>query len=274
MEIKGRDLIEGIPKTLTITDAEIREALAEPISIIVNAVRVALERTPPELSADIVDRGIVLTGGGSLLKNLDKLLREETRLPVSVAEDPLSLGGAGHGEDALGLRPAAQDQPGLDGATAGRRRSAADSTGPRSSRSVAASCSGGSCSPTSSLISRQVERAGGTSLLGQAVFAVLSPAAAHGRGGAGRGAGHLVGVRRPARTSSARTRTCADGWPPSRWRCSGSRTAAGGGAPAGDRRRQARSAPRHAGGAGDRRGRRALVPHGDHQPRDAPTAWP
>jgi rod shape-determining protein MreB len=90
MEIKGRDLIEGIPKTLTITDAEIREALSEPISLIVNAVRVALERTPPELSADIVDRGIVLTGGGSLLKNLDKLLREETGLPVSVAEDPLS----------------------------------------------------------------------------------------------------------------------------------------------------------------------------------------
>jgi rod shape-determining protein MreB len=89
MEIKGRDLIEGIPKTLTITDSEVREALAEPISIIVNAVRVALERTPPELSADIVDRGIVLTGGGSLLKNLDKLLREETSLPVSVAEDPL-----------------------------------------------------------------------------------------------------------------------------------------------------------------------------------------
>ena len=90
MEIKGRDLLEGIPKTLTVTDAEIREALAEPISIIVNAVRVALEKTPPELSADIVDRGIVLTGGGSLLKNLDKLLREETGLPVSVAEDPLS----------------------------------------------------------------------------------------------------------------------------------------------------------------------------------------
>jgi rod shape-determining protein MreB and related proteins len=89
LEIKGRDLIEGIPKTLTVTDAEIREALAEPISIIVNAVRVALERTPPELSADIVDRGIVLTGGGSLLKNLDRLFREETGLPVSVAEDPL-----------------------------------------------------------------------------------------------------------------------------------------------------------------------------------------
>ncbi len=89
MEIKGRDLIEGIPKTLAVTDAEIREALAEPISIIVNAVRVALERTPPELSADIVDRGIVLTGGGSLLKNLDRLFREETGLPVSVAEDPL-----------------------------------------------------------------------------------------------------------------------------------------------------------------------------------------
>ena len=89
MEIKGRDLIEGIPKTLTVTDAEIREALQEPVSIIVNAVRVALERTPPELSADIVDRGIVLTGGGSLLRNLDRLLREETGLPVSVAEDPL-----------------------------------------------------------------------------------------------------------------------------------------------------------------------------------------
>jgi rod shape-determining protein MreB len=89
LEIKGRDLIEGIPKTLTVTDAEIREALAEPIGIIVNAVRVALERTPPELSADIVDRGIVLTGGGSLLKNLDRLFREETGLPVSVAENPL-----------------------------------------------------------------------------------------------------------------------------------------------------------------------------------------
>jgi rod shape-determining protein MreB len=90
MEIKGRDLIEGIPKTLTVTDAEIREALQEPVAVIVNAVRVALERTPPELSADIVDRGIVLTGGGSLLRNLDRLLREETGLPVSVAEDPLS----------------------------------------------------------------------------------------------------------------------------------------------------------------------------------------
>ncbi len=90
MEIKGRDLIEGIPKTLTVTDAEIREALQEPVRIIVAAVRVALERTPPELSADIVDRGIVLTGGGALLKNIDRLLREETGLPVSVAEDPLS----------------------------------------------------------------------------------------------------------------------------------------------------------------------------------------
>ena len=90
LELKGRDLIEGIPKTLIVTDAEIREALAEPISIIVNAVRLALEKTPPELSADIMDRGIVLTGGGSLLQNFDKLLREETGLPVSVAEEPLN----------------------------------------------------------------------------------------------------------------------------------------------------------------------------------------
>jgi len=90
MEIKGRHLIEGVPKTITVSDAEIREALAETVNVIVDAVRVALERTPPELSADIVDRGIVLTGGGSLLKNLDKRLREETGLPLAMAEDPLS----------------------------------------------------------------------------------------------------------------------------------------------------------------------------------------
>ncbi len=90
MEIKGRHLIEGVPKTITISDEEIREALAETVNVIVDAVRVALERTPPELSADIVDRGIVLTGGGALLKNLDKRLREETGLPLAMAEDPLS----------------------------------------------------------------------------------------------------------------------------------------------------------------------------------------
>src|SRR3989454_1442472 len=98
MEIKGRDLIEGIPKTLTITDAEIREALAEPISIIVNAVRVALERTPPELSADIVDRGIVLTGGGSPLKNLDKLPREGASPPLPLAGGPRPSAGLGPGQ--------------------------------------------------------------------------------------------------------------------------------------------------------------------------------
>jgi len=90
MEIKGRNLIEGVPKTLTIDDSEIREALGECVATIMNAIRVALERTPPELSADISDRGIVLTGGGALLKNLDKRIREETGLPVSIAEDPLA----------------------------------------------------------------------------------------------------------------------------------------------------------------------------------------
>ncbi|HZI94281.1 MAG TPA: rod shape-determining protein [Patescibacteria group bacterium] len=90
MEIKGRDLVDGIPKTITISDEEIREALAETVSTIIDAVRVALEQTPPELSADIVDKGIVLTGGGALLKNLDRRLREETGLPVSMADDPLS----------------------------------------------------------------------------------------------------------------------------------------------------------------------------------------
>jgi rod shape-determining protein MreB len=90
MEIKGRNLIEGVPKTLIVNDSEIREALADCVAPIMNAIRVALEQTPPELSADISDRGIVLTGGGALLKNLDKRIREETGLPVSIAEDPLA----------------------------------------------------------------------------------------------------------------------------------------------------------------------------------------
>jgi rod shape-determining protein MreB len=90
MEIKGRNLIEGVPKTLTVDDSEIRQALAECVATIMNAIRVALERTPPELSADISDHGIVLTGGGAMLKNLDKRIREETGLPVSIAEDPLA----------------------------------------------------------------------------------------------------------------------------------------------------------------------------------------
>src|SRR3569832_445421 len=90
MEIKGRNLIEGVPRTISIDDSEIREALSECVATIVNAIRVALERTPPELSADISYRGIVLTGGGALLKNLDKRIREETGLPVSIADDPLA----------------------------------------------------------------------------------------------------------------------------------------------------------------------------------------
>jgi rod shape-determining protein MreB len=90
MEVKGRDLVEGVPKTLTITDEEIRESLAETVNVIVDTVRTALERTPPELSADIMDKGIVLAGGGSLLKRLDQRLREETGIPVSHCEDPVS----------------------------------------------------------------------------------------------------------------------------------------------------------------------------------------
>jgi len=90
MEVKGRDLVSGIPKTLEINSTEIREAMSEPVNTIVEAVRIALERTPPELAADIVDKGIVLAGGGAYLKNLDILLREETGLPVVAAEDPLT----------------------------------------------------------------------------------------------------------------------------------------------------------------------------------------
>jgi rod shape-determining protein MreB len=90
MEVKGRDLVSGLPKTLTVTSEEIREALQEPISAILDAIRVTLERCPPELSADLVDRGMVLCGGGSLLRGIDKLIAEHTGLPVHRADDPLS----------------------------------------------------------------------------------------------------------------------------------------------------------------------------------------
>lgn len=105
MEVKGRDLVAGLPKTLEVNSDEIRDALQEPINAIVEAVRIALERTPPELAADIVDKGIVLAGGGALLKNLDILLREETGLPVLIAEDPISavVIGSGKALDAIEL---------------------------------------------------------------------------------------------------------------------------------------------------------------------------
>jgi len=98
MLVKGRDLVAGIPKTIEISSEEIRKALGDPINSIVEAVRMTLERTPPELSADIIDKGIVLAGGGALLTNIDDLLREETGLPVIVAEDPLSCVALGCGK--------------------------------------------------------------------------------------------------------------------------------------------------------------------------------
>jgi rod shape-determining protein MreB len=90
MEIKGRDLVAGIPKTVVTSSDEIREALMEPINSIVETVHLTLERTPPELAADIVDRGIMLVGGGSMLTDLDHLLREETKLPILRSEDPFT----------------------------------------------------------------------------------------------------------------------------------------------------------------------------------------
>ena len=90
LEIRGRDLVAGVPKNLMLSSAQVREALSETIDIIVEAVRQALERTPPELASDILERGIILTGGGALLRGLDKRLREETNLPVNVSDDPLT----------------------------------------------------------------------------------------------------------------------------------------------------------------------------------------
>lgn len=105
MSIKGRDLISGIPKTLVIDDGELREALSEPVSIIVNTIKIALENTPPELAGDIIDKGIVLTGGGSLLSGLDARIREETNLPVIVMDNPLTavVLGTGKALDELDL---------------------------------------------------------------------------------------------------------------------------------------------------------------------------
>jgi rod shape-determining protein MreB len=97
MEIKGRDLMNGVPKELVITERQIAESLAEPVGAIIEAVKVALEHTAPELAADIVDKGIVLTGGGALLGNLDFVLRHSTGLPVSIADDPLSCVALGTG---------------------------------------------------------------------------------------------------------------------------------------------------------------------------------
>jgi rod shape-determining protein MreB len=105
IEVKGRDLVTGIPKILTIDSEEIRQAISEQVETIVETVRIALEQTPPELSADVVDKGIVLTGGGALLKNLDVLLREETRLPITITDDPLCtvVLGAGKALDNLSV---------------------------------------------------------------------------------------------------------------------------------------------------------------------------
>ncbi|MNJ62694.1 Rod shape-determining protein MreB [compost metagenome] len=97
MEIRGRDLVTGLPKTISITSDEITEALADTVNSIVEAVKVTLEKCPPELAADIMDRGIVLTGGGALLRNLDKLLAKETGMPVIVAEHPLDCVAIGTG---------------------------------------------------------------------------------------------------------------------------------------------------------------------------------
>jgi rod shape-determining protein MreB len=98
MEVKGRDLVSGLPKTVTITSEEIREALQEPLRAILEITKISLERTPPELAADLIEHGIVMAGGGSLLKGLDKLISEETGLPVHVSDDPMTAVAQGTGK--------------------------------------------------------------------------------------------------------------------------------------------------------------------------------
>ena len=98
MEVRGRDLVAGLPKMITVSSEEVREALAEPIAQIVEAIRITLERTPPELSADLMEKGLIMAGGGSLLRGLDKLISEETGLPVHISEDPLTAVALGTGK--------------------------------------------------------------------------------------------------------------------------------------------------------------------------------
>ena len=97
MEVRGRDLVTGLPKTITITEVEITEALKDSAMLIVNTVKVVLEQTPPELSADIIDNGIVLSGGGALIKGMDKLLQSELKVPIKIAESPLTCVALGTG---------------------------------------------------------------------------------------------------------------------------------------------------------------------------------
>ncbi|MBT9134280.1 MAG: Rod shape-determining protein MreB [Firmicutes bacterium] len=105
MDVRGRDLVTGLPKTLKLTSSEVRQALADPVRAIVEAVKATLERTPPELASDVFDRGIVMTGGGALLRGLDKLIARETNMPVVVADDPLTsvVQGAGRSFEHIDL---------------------------------------------------------------------------------------------------------------------------------------------------------------------------
>lgn len=112
MEIRGRDLVTGLPKTITVTAEEISEALSDTVNQIIDAVKITLEKTPPELAADIMDRGIVLTGGGALLRNLDKVLSEETKMPVIIADNPLDCVAIGTGR-ALESLPLLKSKAGI-----------------------------------------------------------------------------------------------------------------------------------------------------------------
>jgi rod shape-determining protein MreB and related proteins len=140
MEVKGRDLVAGLPKTIMITSHEVREAMQEPISAIVESVRVTLERCPPELSADLVERGLVLAGGGALLRGLDRLLSKETDLPVHVAEDPLSAVVEGTGRCLNEFKFLRQIVSAGSSATAGTLRGNSEKSGARMQRAAMIFC--------------------------------------------------------------------------------------------------------------------------------------
>ena len=209
MEIKGRDLVRGIPRTLRVSSVEIREALQEPVGQIVNALRECLERTPPELAADIVDRGIFMTGGGALLRGLDLLMREVTNLNIRVAQDPLTCVVLGAGkilESPRGLRKGDSERPqGLMHGWVSAPRRAPQQRPPRALRGAFACC----CWWSVTACRRRVLRGVGAWVFAPFDRVVLVARSSRPRRGA-------TTSSCTSASPSSRSRTSSCGWPASR----------------------------------------------------------